>query len=203
MAEQRTFNPKRVGSSPTGPTNETLGHQGLRRPDSVLPHGSNPIRLRTGCSSDVPTESDGVAVYAWTMVEWLSSSGMFNYACRDCGVPRLDHDNDAVGHGWIWTIDVSDDDYIFMTMAKTLERERRGDYDAPLPPPAERRRIREAVGWTQQQVADELHVSRHTIGRFEKKAGLVNGRRMSGREPSRELRVAYSALLKSLLEDGG
>jgi hypothetical protein len=39
----------------------------------------------------------------------------------------------------------------------------------------------------------------NTIGRFEKKAGLVNGRRMSGREPSGELRVAYSKLLKSLV----
>ena len=89
-----------------------------------------------------------------------------------------------------------------MTMAKTLDRERRGDYDAPLPPPAERRRIREAAGWTQQQVADELHVSRDLIYRFERKAGLIHGRRMSGREPSREVRVAYSALLKRLLDGG-
>ena len=154
--------------------------------------------MRTGCSIPVLPESDGIDVYALYMVEWLSSSGMFNYACRDCRVPRLDHDDDAVGHRWIWNVEVSDDRYVFMTMAKTLDREVRGDYDAPLPPPAERRRIREVAGWTQQQVADELHVSRHTIYRFEKKAGLANGERMLGREPSRELRVAYSALLKYL-----
>jgi hypothetical protein len=41
--------------------------------------------------------------------------------------------------------------------------------------------------------------SENTIGRFEKKAGLVNGRRMSGREPSGELRVACPKLLKSLV----
>jgi DNA-binding XRE family transcriptional regulator len=133
------------------------------------------------------------------MVEWLRSSGMFNYPCRDCRVLRLDHDDDSMGHRWIWTVEVSDDDQLFMTLAKTLDRERRGDYDAPLPPSSERRRIRVAAGWTQQQVADVLHVSRHAVGRFERQAGLVNGERLPGREPSGEVRVAYSQLLKRLL----
>jgi DNA-binding XRE family transcriptional regulator len=132
------------------------------------------------------------------MVEWLTSSGLHNYPCRDCGVLRLDHNDDAMGHRWIWTVDVSDDRQLLMTIGKTLDRERRGDYDAPLPFPRERRRIREAAGWTQQQVADELHVSRHAVGRFERRAGLVNGSRLPGREPSREVRVAYSALLRRL-----
>jgi hypothetical protein len=107
-----------------------------------------------------------------------------------------------MGHRWIWTVEVSDDAQLFMTLAKTLDRERRGDYDAPLPPPPERRRIRVAAGWTQQQVADVLHVSRHAVGRFERQAGLMNGERLSGREPSGEVRVAYSGLLKRLLVDG-
>jgi DNA-binding XRE family transcriptional regulator len=154
--------------------------------------------LHTGCSITVLPESVCVALYALLIVEWLSSSGMFNDPCRDCGVLRLDHDDDAMGHEWIYQLGVVHDQQFLMTIGKTLDRERRGDYDAPLPPPAERRRIREAAGWTQQQVADELHVSRHTVGRFEKKAGLVNERRMSGREPSREVRVAYSTLLKHL-----
>jgi DNA-binding XRE family transcriptional regulator len=154
--------------------------------------------LHTGCSIPVLPESDGVAPYALLIVEWLSSSGMFNDPCRECGVLRFDHDDDAMGHEWIYETSVIHDQQLLMTIGKTLDRERRGDYDAPLPPPAERRRVREAAGWTQQEVADELHVSRHTVGRFEKKAGLVNGRRMSGREPSREVRVAYSTLLKHL-----
>jgi hypothetical protein len=91
------------------------------------------------------------------------------------------------------------DRQLLMTIWRTLDRERRGDYEAPLPPPVERRRIREAAGWTQQQVADELHISRHTVGRFERKAGLMNGQRLPGREPSGDVRVAYSELLVELL----
>lgn len=72
----------------------------------------------------------------------------------------------------------------------------------PCLPPVERRRIREAAGWTQRQVADELFVSRHTVGRFERKAGWVDGRRLPGREPSGEVRVAYSELLRHLVSVG-
>lgn len=127
---------------------------------------------------------------------------MFNEPCFHCGVLRLAHD-DAMGHWWVAATWATDTYVERMTRGKTMKREVRGDCDAPLPPPAERCRIREAAVWTQQQVAEELHVSRHTISRFEKKAGLVNGRRMSGREPSRELRVAYSELLMHLLADDG
>jgi DNA-binding XRE family transcriptional regulator len=170
----------------------------MRRPDSVPFHGSKPFRLRTGCSNPVRSESVGINAYALAMVQWLTWSGMFNEPCFHCRVLRGVHDEQTMGHGWVpatWKTDSKQTD---MARWKTMEREGRGDYDAPLPPPAERCRIRETAGWTQQEIADELHVSRHTIGRFEKKAGLVNGRRMSGREPSREVRVAYSTLLKHL-----
>lgn len=134
------------------------------------------------------------------MVEWISSSGLFNEPCNVCGVLRLEHqDHEAAGHWWYSALYATHDETEYMTMLKTLEREERGEYDAPLPPPAERRRIREAAGWTQQQVADALHVSRHTVGRFERKAGLIDGHRLPGREPSGDVRVAYSELLTALL----
>jgi len=153
--------------------------------------------LHAGCSIPVLPESDGVDVdaYALAMVEWISSSGMFNDPCFHCGVLRLAHDDETMGHWWVTASWATESDLERMTRGKTRAREDRGDYDAPLPPPAERRRIRETAGWTQQQIADELHISRHTIYRFEKKAGLANERRMPGREPSRELRTAYSKLL--------
>ena len=137
------------------------------------------------------------------MEEWRTAPWLHDYPCRFCGVLRLDHDDEVMGHEWIFELSVARDERLRMTILKTLDREHRGDYDAPLPAPVERRRIREAAGWTQQQIADELHISRHTVGRFEKKAGLVNGRRMSGREPSRDVRVAYSELLVRLLEGEG
>ncbi|MCJ7782137.1 MAG: helix-turn-helix domain-containing protein, partial [Acidimicrobiia bacterium] len=118
------------------------------------------------------------------MVEWLTWSGMFNEPCFHCRVLRIDHDDDAMGHLWVPKTYRTDSTGMYLARWKTRDREDRGDYDAPLPPPTERRRIREAAGWTQEQVAKELHASRHTISRYERQAGLVNGRRMSGREPS-------------------
>jgi hypothetical protein len=175
---------------------------GAARPNSVICHGSNPDRLHAGYSSPVLQESAGVDAYDARMVEWLSWSGMFNEPCYHCGRPRLVHDDETMGHLWVPATFRTNSRQVAMTRAKTIDRERRGDYDAPLPPPSERRRIRVAAGWTQQQVADVLHVSRHAVGRFERQAGLVNGERLSGREPSGEVRVAYSGLLKRLLVDG-
>ena len=75
----------------------------------------------------------------------------------------------------------------------------RGDYDVPLPPPEERRRIRERAEWTQQDVGDELEVSRHMVGRWEKVAvGYRGSERLPGREPSGKNRADYAELLNDL-----
>ena len=132
------------------------------------------------------------------MVEWLSSSGLFNDPCGLCGVLRLDHDAEVLGHEWRAPESEAITDQETQARINTLMRELDGAYDAPLPPPSERRRIREAAGRTQQQIADELHVSRHTVGRFERPAGWVGSQRLPGREPTGAVRAAYSALLKRL-----
>ena len=76
--------------------------------------------------------------------------------------------------------------------------ERENKYTAPLPSPDDRKRIREEAGLTQQDVADELFVSRWTVARWEDPAGYWNGQRSPGREPVGGLRTAYSGLLKEL-----
>ncbi|WP_406445185.1 helix-turn-helix domain-containing protein [Streptomyces sp. NBC_00631] len=60
----------------------------------------------------------------------------------------------------------------------------------PLPPPAERRRLRVEHGLTQGQVADALHVRRPTVSDWE--AGRA--------EPRRPEREAYADLLRKLAE---
>ena len=110
------------------------------------------------------------------MVEWRSGSGMFDDPCSECGVVRSSHNDQMAGHEWQASDHLvlieEEDNALGMTEAevnarvRTAGRERRGLYDARLPPPAERRRIREEAGWTQQQVADVLKVSRHTISSF-------------------------------------
>jgi DNA-binding XRE family transcriptional regulator len=138
------------------------------------------------------------SIYADPMVEWLSWSGLFDDPCDLCRRRRWEHDDIGMGHGWTHRVTGPGAELYLQARIRTLERERRGEYDAPLPPPSERRRIREAAGWTQQQVADELHLSRHTVGRYERHAGWSNGRRLVGREPSGEVRLAYSALLRRI-----
>jgi DNA-binding transcriptional regulator YiaG len=61
---------------------------------------------------------------------------------------------------------------------------------SPLPPPAERRRLRDAHGLSQGQVAGALHVRRATVSGWE--AG-----RTEPRQPERE---AYARLLRKLAE---
>ena len=70
--------------------------------------------------------------------------------------------------------------------------------DPPLPPPEERRHIREAAGLTQQKLADVLFVSRYTIGRWERPAGYDGWDRLPGREPFGELRKDYAKVLRNL-----
>ncbi|MFI6039050.1 sigma factor-like helix-turn-helix DNA-binding protein [Streptomyces sp. NPDC051315] len=65
--------------------------------------------------------------------------------------------------------------------------------DTPLPPPAERRRLREAASLTQAQLAARLGVSRALVRTWE------SGRRT----PQGGAREAYAALLASLARPGG
>ncbi|WP_415952962.1 helix-turn-helix domain-containing protein [Streptomyces sp. KLOTTS4A1] len=57
--------------------------------------------------------------------------------------------------------------------------------EAALPPAAERRRLREALGLSRPQVAEVLGVSASTVGGWE-----------SGRDPSGEIRTKYAYLLE-------
>lgn len=74
----------------------------------------------------------------------------------------------------------------------------RGLLDPPLPSPIERRPIREAAGYTQEDLARLLHLSRHTISKWEQPAGYIDGRRLAGREPVGVLRQQYAVLLDRL-----
>jgi hypothetical protein len=120
--------------------------------------------------------------------------------CRHCRILRVDHDDDEMGHEWRFPSTPSPK----MTpqevnaAIRMTTRVLRGYYAAPLPPPAERRRIRQAAGWTQEQVASELRISRQYMSSFEKKSGWRQGMRLPGREPTRDLRAEYSELLRRL-----
>jgi hypothetical protein len=136
---------------------------------------------------------------------------MFNDPCDICGVLRLDHEPSQIRHRYqspaippeafyeceFW--DILND-----TTGGTVERsifgnaERAAKYTAPLPSPDDRRRIRERAGLTQQDLADQLFVSRWTVTRWEKPAGYRNEVRLAGREPVGELRKNYSELLRAL-----
>ena len=151
----------------------------------------------------VRSESVGPVVYDSRMVEWLTSSGLFNDPCGLCRVLRLDHDAEVLGHEWRASASETISDQETQARINTMMRELDGEYDAPLPPPSERRRIREAAGLTQAKLARKLHVSRHTVGRFERRAGWSKGKRLAGREPSGAVRIAYSELLRRLDTPGG
>jgi DNA-binding transcriptional regulator YiaG len=58
------------------------------------------------------------------------------------------------------------------TIIRYSGRENEGAYAAPLPPPAERRRIREAAGFTQEELAERIGVSRHSVRMYERPAGV-------------------------------
>lgn len=53
-----------------------------------------------------------------------------------------------------------------------------------LPPPRERKRLREAFGVTQSEVARDLHVSRQMIVAYER-----------GSEPTGDTRIKYAEIL--------
>jgi ribosome-binding protein aMBF1 (putative translation factor) len=76
-----------------------------------------------------------------------------------------------------------------------------GAHDPPLPDPAERRRIREAAGLTQRDVAAELGVHQSLISYWEKAGPLgynERGEHFPKREPIGERRRQYAALLKMM-----
>jgi len=136
------------------------------------------------------------------LLSWLQKRGravdpipIENWPCAPCGRVRAEH---VVGIEHPHTLSDEDRERLTETAMISLTRYstrlREGKHDPPLSPPAERRRIREAAGFSQQQIADQLHVNRHTVGRGEKPAGhllggggcragnrlVSNGRRMRG-----------------------
>lgn len=136
---------------------------------------------------------------------------MFNDPCVSCGVRRLDHEPSQIRHRFQTPVlppeafyECEYWDNLNDTTGGTVERaifrnsERAAKYTALLPSPDDRRRIRERAGLTQQELADELFVSRWTVTRWEKPAGYRNGVRLAGREPVGELRKNYSELLRAL-----
>lgn len=87
------------------------------------------------------------------------------------------------------------------SMVRTSARATAGEYDAPLPSPANRKLIREQAGWSQLRVADQLQVSRDAVAKWEKVAGWDGDRELPGREPSGADREAYSTLLMHLADE--
>ena len=135
-------------------------------------------------------------------MSWRSGSDQFNEPCDRRGRTQSDHT--ATGHGWTHALAGSDmeltagEETYLDARIRNYGRVKRGLYDAPLPPPKERRRIRERAGLTQEKVAEIVHVNRITVLRWEKKSGYEGGRRLPGRELSGERREDYSQLLRSL-----
>jgi hypothetical protein len=98
-------------------------------------------------------------------------------------------------------IHLADDAYEHLTKQEWLRllahrrRSNRGDLDPPLPRPRERRRLREAVGLSQEDVGDLIGVSRHMVSRFEKRAIYQRSIRSGGREPVGAVRARYGKVL--------
>ena len=130
---------------------------------------------------------------------------VFDLACAECNLPLRDHPEGISPYPDGHHATMSDRDLNRLGASEVRywmqhsERRRQGEYSVELPPPDERRRIREAAGWTQEDAADELEASRYLLHRFEKLAGYQIGvGRLQGREPGGELRKRYAALLRRL-----
>jgi hypothetical protein len=136
--------------------------------------------------------------YDLAMVDWLTFHAALSGPCHLCRVRRVDHDGDEMGHEWRDPSPPSTTEQETNTRIRMNMREIRGDYAAPLPPPEERRRIREAAEWTQEQVADALRCSRQAVSSYEIPVNWKQDPRHRGREPSKELRAEYSTLLRKL-----
>ena len=121
--------------------------------------------------------------------------------CARCGEPWIGHGN-RQGHR-------HESPYEFdeMTDVQVNHRLRLGTFfrkgllSPKLPLPADRRRIRESAGYTQQDVGEALMVSAHAVGRWERVAGYLGDRRLPGREPTGEIRGKYARLLNLLQAD--
>ena len=117
------------------------------------------------------------------------SGNALSLPCERCGVPLESHPSEN-HHEWeLRLVDRPD-----LTKADISEIVRYTDSRRPsveLPPPAERRAIRDDSGWTQSKVSKKLSVSRDAVGRWEK-AGP------GGREPRSDVARQYSDLLDSL-----
>ncbi len=145
-------------------------------------------------------------------VDWRYESWAFNDPCRRCRVNRLDHEPTEIRHvyrtpalpenaiwqeGNLWDLLLdTTGGTVERAIFRHAERESNGGYDAPLPPPKQRKRIRENLGITQESMARNLFVNRTTIARWEQPAGYSHGKRLNGREPSGELRWSYSNMLR-------
>lgn len=161
---------------------------------------------------------------------WRSESWAFDQPCRACGKTRHEHDPHEVRHVYqtpavpAQDIELKPDPWDYdqpgfwefvkdttagpshRALTRHAEKEANGKYDASLPSPKERKRIRETAGMTQEDLADELadrlddrlNVERTLVSRWETPAGYVNGRRLNGREPSGRIREEYSKLLRLL-----
>jgi hypothetical protein len=119
--------------------------------------------------------------------------------CDLCGRVRTDHVED-MEHAF----GLSREDVARLTRTEIRSfvrwstKVREGEYEPELPSPAERRRIRLAAGFTQEDVGDMLEVSHDLVYRWEKPAGYLGGRRLPGREPTGERRRAYAQLLENM-----
>ena len=144
------------------------------------------------------------------MVARKRAPNLLDLPCAHCNVPRKNHAEEDEGQHHF---QLRDADFNRLTeselglLIRYNTRRSRGDYDVPLPSAAERRRIRKQAGLTQQDVADILYVSRHTVSKWENPAvGYVGNERLPGREPVGEIRRNYARLLQQLaemVEDGG
>jgi hypothetical protein len=135
---------------------------------------------------------------------------VFDLPCAECQRPLRDHPEGSSPYQDEHPATMTVTDFNRLSASEIRywiqhsERRRRGDYAVELPPPGERRRIREAAGWTQENLADELEVSRYLIHRFEKPAGYqIGGGRLQGREPGGGVREHYARLLRQLEREAG
>lgn len=143
-------------------------------------------------------------------MKWSDESWAFDDPCNRCGIRRIDHDPAQISHpyrspaieehhlieGGTW-------DSIWPKPRNSTERavirhSERETYSVELPSPRNRKRLREAAGLTQADVAKRLFVERTTVARWEMPSGYTGDMRLNGREPSGDLRTTYSELLRSI-----
>ena len=117
---------------------------------------------------------------------WQSGCWIGAIRCEECGQPWREHpdfrpsgDSHSSPHRFL----CPDTGASFQSLMVSLFRERSGAYDAPLPPPSERRTIREAARLSQEDVAERIGVSRSAMRLYERPAGYRNRRRLVQTSP--------------------